>query len=167
MLQKRGRKRKVADLQRPVDTASVHAVQPVPPSSVSCHRCGGKHNASSCRVKSAVCYNCGKPGHFARVCRSAPKRGRKKTNMRLRTYTGEMLVIKGRISVSVCCRSVRALLDLLVVAGTGPSLQLMGRNWLHKLKPALSVFHTRADNDVQELLGRHEARTCSKTSWAC
>ena len=67
----------VADLQRPVDTASVHAVQPVPPSSVSCHRCGGKHNASSCRVKSAVCYNCGKPGHFARVCRSAPKRGRK------------------------------------------------------------------------------------------
>eukprot|EP00731_Ephydatia_muelleri_P026848 Em0018g948a len=67
----------VADLQRPVDTASVHVVQPVPPSSVSCHRCGGKHNASSCRVKSAVCYNCGKPGHFARVCRSAPKRGRK------------------------------------------------------------------------------------------
>ena len=55
----------------------------------------------------------------------------KKTNMRLRTYTGEMLVIKGSISVSVCCRSVRALLDLLVVAGTGPSL--MGRNWLHKL----------------------------------
>ena len=54
----------VADLQRPVDTASVHAVQPVPPSSVSCHRCGGKHNASSCRVKSAVCYNCGKPGAF-------------------------------------------------------------------------------------------------------
>ena len=44
----------VADLQRPVDTASVHAVQPVPPSSVSCHRCGGKHNASNCRVKSAV-----------------------------------------------------------------------------------------------------------------
>ena len=78
----------------------------------------------------------------------------KKTNMRLRTYTGEMLVIKGSISVSVCCRSVRALLDLLVVAGTGPSL--MGRNWLHKLKPALSVFHIRPDNDVQELLGRHE-----------
>ena len=40
------------------------------------------------------------------------------------------------------------------MAGTGPSL--MGRNWLHKLKPALSVFHIRPDNDVQELLGRHE-----------
>lgn len=76
-----------------------------------------------------------------------------KTNMRLRTYTGEMLAIKGSISVNVCCRNVRALLDLLVVAGTGPSL--MGRNWLHKLKPTLSVFHTRADNDEQELLGRH------------
>ena len=74
--------------------------------------------------------------------------------MRLRTYMGEMLVIKGSISESVCCRSIRALLDLLVVAGTGPSL--MGRNWLHELKPALSVLHTRADNDVQELLGRHE-----------
>ena len=35
-----------------------------------CYRCGGKHNAASCRFKDADCFHCGKKGHIARVCRS-------------------------------------------------------------------------------------------------
>ena len=48
-------------------------------------------------------------------------------------------------------------LNLLVVAGIGPSL--MGRDWLYKLKPNLGIFHTSIhvgmDNHIQKLLSRH------------
>ena len=48
-------------------------------------------------------------------------------------------------------------LNLLVVAGSGPSL--MGRDWLYKLKPNLGIFHTSIhvgmDNRIQKLLSRH------------
>ena len=38
------------------------------------------------------------------------------TSMHIYMYMREMLAIKGSLSVNVCCRNVRALLDLLVVA---------------------------------------------------
>ena len=40
--------------------------------SVSCFRCGGKHYATTCKLKSVTCNNCGKTGHIAKVCRSNP-----------------------------------------------------------------------------------------------
>ncbi|KAL5491807.1 hypothetical protein EMCRGX_G017171 [Ephydatia muelleri] len=42
------------------------------PDSVSCFRCGGKHYATTCKLKSVTCNNCGKTGHIAKVCRSNP-----------------------------------------------------------------------------------------------
>ena len=36
---------------------------------IECYRCGGNHYASSCRFKGAICSQCGKRGHLAKVCR--------------------------------------------------------------------------------------------------
>ncbi|KZV24043.1 replication protein A 70 kDa DNA-binding subunit C-like [Dorcoceras hygrometricum] len=35
---------------------------------VSCGQCGGRHRTLQCRGVQGPCHNCGKPGHFARVC---------------------------------------------------------------------------------------------------
>ena len=46
-------------------------------SSISCYRCGDpnhKANDKCCPAKDASCRNCGKTGHFAKVCRSQPVR---------------------------------------------------------------------------------------------
>ena len=79
------------------------------------------------------------------------------TSILLRTYTGEQLKVKGQVSVAVCYGGTAMSLNLLVVAGRGPSL--MGRDWLYKLKPNLGIFHTSIhvgmDNHIQELLARH------------
>ena len=76
------------------------------------------------------------------------------TSILLRTYTGEQLKVKGQ---AVCYGGTTMSLNLLVVAGRGPSL--MGRDWLYKLKPNLGIFHTYIhvgmDNHIQELLSRH------------
>ena len=79
------------------------------------------------------------------------------TSILLRTYTGEQLKVKGQVSVAVCYGGTTMSLNLLVVAGSGPSL--MGRDWLYKLKPNLGIFHTSIhvgmDNHIQKLLSRH------------
>lgn len=40
---------------------------------VECYRCRGKHLANECRFKGSDCHNCGKKGHFAKVCKSKTK----------------------------------------------------------------------------------------------
>ena len=42
----------------------------VPPQLDTCYRCGGKHNAASCKYKGSECHFCGKKGHLAKVCKS-------------------------------------------------------------------------------------------------
>eukprot|EP00731_Ephydatia_muelleri_P000765 Em0001g765a len=78
-----------------------------------------------------------------------------RTDVHLRTYTGEKINIKGKISLSVQYDNETLSLDLLVVEGDGPSL--MGRDWLSKLKPNLSVFYAGnpgIDKGVEKLLDR-------------
>ncbi|KAL5468747.1 hypothetical protein EMCRGX_G029860 [Ephydatia muelleri] len=58
----------------------------------------------------------------------------------LRTYTGERINVLGKAQVNVQYGSQHHSLTLLVVAGEGPSL--MGRDWLSKIKPNLSVFYS-------------------------
>ena len=46
----------------------------------------------------------------------------KHTNIRLCTYTGERLPIRGKILAEVCYQTKKASLTLLVIGGEGPSL---------------------------------------------
>ena len=55
------------------------------------------------------------------------------TSMVLKTYTGELLKIRGQVMVKVTYQGQEVNhLPLLVVEGSGPSL--FGRNWLHKIQ---------------------------------
>ena len=58
----------------------------------------------------------------------------------LKTYTGELISLKGLIQVPVTYNDQTKMLDLLVVKGSGPPL--MGRDWLHEIKLNWSeLFH--------------------------
>ena len=56
-----------------VHTVSQHPPTPRNQTRDCCYRCGGKHSASSCRFKDAICHFCKKPGHLVRVCRAKAK----------------------------------------------------------------------------------------------
>ena len=55
----------------------------------------------------------------------------KPDNVKLLTYTGEVVKTEGTISVRVTYKNQKKELDLLVVQGNGPSL--MGRDWLNHI----------------------------------
>ena len=46
-----------------------------------CHRCGGKHQASSCKFKDYECHFCKKKGHLAAVCRKKKKLSKDKSSL--------------------------------------------------------------------------------------
>ena len=46
-----------------------------------CYRCGGDHEASSCKFKETKCYTCQKKGHTAKKCRNRNK-GQDKKSLR-------------------------------------------------------------------------------------
>ncbi len=54
------------------------------------------------------------------------------TDVKLRTYSGDPLEVKGTLNVTVQYKSELAELPLLVVKGQGPSL--LGRNWLSAIR---------------------------------
>ena len=75
------------------------------------------------------------------------------SSINLRTYTGERIKVKGSICVDVYYGGTTHSLSLLVVEGNGPSL--MGRDWLVKLKPNISVFYAGIDGELEKLLEKH------------
>ena len=56
----------------------------------------------------------------------------KKTNVKLHTYSGELLKVLGSITIDVVYEGQNEKLPLLVVAGEGPSL--LGKNWMTKIR---------------------------------
>ena len=79
-----------------------------------------------------------------------------KTGTRLKTYTGETIAVRGALQVNVSHNAQEARLELLVVAGSGPSL--MGRDWLHAINLDWSRIHQlRTSARLQEVLDRHSA----------
>ena len=76
----------------------------------------------------------------------------KPTGVRLRTYTGEPLKVKGEAQVTVAYRNQVATLPLLVVEGSGPSL--FGRNWLRKIQLDWSEVK-KVTTELETLLSRY------------
>jgi len=73
----------------------------------------------------------------------------------LKTYTGEILNILGTITVTVSYKDQNADLNLLVVAGEGPSL--LGRDWLSCIKLDWTrLNHVQGTLACQQILDKHD-----------
>ena len=78
------------------------------------------------------------------------------TTTRLRTYSGQQLVVLGTLKVTVKYEAQKVVLSLLVVEGSGPSL--LGRDWLSQLKlnwKSLSVHYAQSVRSLEEILAKH------------
>ena len=79
------------------------------------------------------------------------------TDTKLKSYTGEVIGVKGTIEVEVEYEDQKAKLPLVIVDGKGPTL--LGRNWLHHLRLDWSQLHhiqTDAhEADIQSIIDRH------------
>ena len=74
--------------------------------------------------------------------------------VKLRTYTGELIPVLGVATVMVSHHNQSKVLELLVAAGTGPSL--IGRDWLHELKLDWTTIHSvQAESKLQSLLQQY------------
>ena len=56
----------------------------------------------------------------------------KKTNVKLRTYSGEIIKVLGTTTIEVVYESQKEQLPLLVVVANGPSL--LGKDWMKKIR---------------------------------
>ena len=79
-----------------------------------------------------------------------------KSDILLRTYTGEHLEVVGSVSVDVHYKEQMAHLPLTVVAGGGPSL--LGQDWLQHIRLDWKALHlVRKPATLADLLDRHKA----------
>lgn len=80
-----------------------------------------------------------------------------KSDAKLKSYTGEIIQVKGTIEVEVEYQDQKAKLPLTVVSGCGPSL--LGRNWLRHLRLDWSrLHHITTENhksEIQTIIDRH------------
>lgn len=84
--------------------------------------------------------------------------------VKLKTYTGERLRVKGMVHVTRTHENVSRVLPLIVVAGSGPNL--LGRSWLQELVMEVHPVHQveslhqgapARNNQLEQLLRKHEA----------
>ena len=76
----------------------------------------------------------------------------------LKTYTGEVIKVLGAIEVEVTHNEQKKQMNLLVVAGDGPSL--LGRDWLSHIRldwSTLNRIQSTATSACQEMLDQHNA----------
>ena len=78
----------------------------------------------------------------------------KVSSVKLRTYTGQTLEVKGYVEVNVEYQNQKKQLTLLVVAGDGPSL--LGRDWLTHIKIDWSNLYNIQCETVDHLLEQHK-----------
>ena len=81
----------------------------------------------------------------------------KPTSIRLRTYTGQQLVVLGTLNALVKYEAQSTDVPLVVVKGSGPSL--LGRNWLEHIClnwKKLQVNYTAKYRMLEEILEKHK-----------
>ena len=74
---------------------------------------------------------------------------------RLLTYTGEPIPVVGATNMTVQLGEVVATLSAQVVVGEGPDL--MGRDWLGRLKVNIGQVNRLEHDKIKEVLDKHEA----------
>ena len=75
----------------------------------------------------------------------------------VKTYTGEVIKILGAVEVEITHNEQKRQLNLLLVAGEGPSL--LGRDWLSHIRldwSTLNRIQTAATSACQEILDQHK-----------
>ena len=82
-----------------------------------------------------------------------PNKELQTSDKKLKTYSGEPLLVKGTINVQVKYGVQGATLPLLVVAGNGPTL--FGREWLGKIKLDWRNIHSIQNDALQLLLQKY------------
>ena len=93
---------------------------------------------------------------YKRLWKNPPKL--KPTTTRLRTYSGQQLVVLGTLVVNVEYKTQQVARSLIVVKGSGPSL--LGRDWLAEIRlhwKRLSVQQTSTERPLKDILKRHES----------
>ena len=79
----------------------------------------------------------------------------KPTNLRLKTYTKEIITPVGSVEMMVEYKNQQHTLPLIVVPGNSPTL--LGRNWLKFLRLDWpSLFHMEQSNELEKVLKQHE-----------
>lgn len=85
----------------------------------------------------------------------------KPSNISLSTYTGVALTVHGMMVAEVQHISQSAMLPILVVDGTGPSL--LGRNWLQKIKLNwLLICSVNRTTQTDNVLRKHSELFCEE-----
>ena len=134
----------------PSGNSAVHKVTS-PSQKEACYRCGlTNHRANDCRFKEATCHSCGKKGHIKRACRSGKQFQRKETNeatprgkertkwvvkeqsVVLKTYTSEVIPVRGEVQVMVTYGEQKKQLTLYVTKQEGPCP--LGKEWLTTIR---------------------------------
>ena len=93
---------------------------------------------------------------YKRLWKNPPKL--KPTTTRLRTYSGQQLVVLGTLVVNVEYETQQVARSLIVVKGSGPSL--LGRDWLAEIRldwKSLSVHQSSTERPLKDILKRHES----------
>ena len=89
---------------------------------------------------------------FEKLFSSVPLR---KTDIKLKTYTGESLQMYGEFTADVGYNHQELTLVLVVAGDVGPSL--LGRNWLHSLRLNWSSLFHLEDHQLTDLLTRYSS----------
>ncbi|XP_021370583.1 uncharacterized protein K02A2.6-like isoform X2 [Mizuhopecten yessoensis] len=80
----------------------------------------------------------------------------KPTQVKLRTYTGASVPTLGECVLTVCYRNFTREMLIVIVKGNGPNL--MGRDWLGKIKLNWAeIFKVSEDHELQTVLDKHKA----------
>ena len=81
----------------------------------------------------------------------------KKTNVKLRTYSGEIIKVLGTMTIEVVYEHQKEQLPLLVVVGNGPSL--LGKDWMKKIRLNWNKLVHKVEEEEHTLAGSCYCKT--------